>query len=45
MLVAVEEGQSKLVELKNQMLSKKSQVAASKAELDKKTQSLQELNR
>ncbi|XP_078112662.1 structural maintenance of chromosomes protein 1B isoform X1 [Sander vitreus] len=45
MLVAVEEGQSKLLELKNQMLSKKSQVVASKAELDKKTQSLQEINR
>ncbi|XP_037624678.1 structural maintenance of chromosomes protein 1B [Sebastes umbrosus] len=45
MLTEVEEGQSKLLELKNQLLSKKSQVAAAKVELDQKTQSLKEINR
>ncbi|XP_028286326.1 structural maintenance of chromosomes protein 1B [Parambassis ranga] len=45
LLVVVEQGQNKLLELKNQLLFKKSQVAAAKAELDQKTQSLQETNK
>ncbi|XP_071347064.1 structural maintenance of chromosomes protein 1B isoform X2 [Trachinotus anak] len=45
LLVAVEEGQNKLLELTNQLLSKKSLVAAAKAELDQKTQSLREINK
>ncbi|XP_060892004.1 structural maintenance of chromosomes protein 1B [Labrus mixtus] len=45
LLVAVEEGQNKLLELKNQLLSKKSQVSDVKAELDQKTQSLQQINK
>uniref|UniRef100_A0A8D3DR48 Structural maintenance of chromosomes protein n=1 Tax=Scophthalmus maximus TaxID=52904 RepID=A0A8D3DR48_SCOMX len=44
LLLVVEEAQNKLLEVKNQLLSKKNQVAAAKAELDQKTQSLQELN-
>lgn len=45
LLLVVEEAQNKLLEVKNQLLSKKNQVAAAKAELDQKTQSLQELNK
>ncbi|XP_054476099.1 structural maintenance of chromosomes protein 1B [Anoplopoma fimbria] len=45
LLSAVEEGQKKLLELNNQLLSKKSQVAAAKAEQDQKTQSLKEINK
>lgn len=45
LLTAVEESQNKLLELKNLLLSKKSQVAAAKAELDQKTQSVQEINK
>ncbi|XP_059191637.1 structural maintenance of chromosomes protein 1B [Centropristis striata] len=45
LLVAVEEGQNKLLELQNQLLSKKSQVAAAKAELDQKILNLQEINK
>ncbi|XP_044213194.1 structural maintenance of chromosomes protein 1B isoform X1 [Thunnus albacares] len=45
LLVAVEDGENKLLELKNQLLSKKNQVAAAKSELDQKTQSLQETNK
>ncbi|TKS73919.1 Structural maintenance of chromosomes protein 1B [Collichthys lucidus] len=45
LLTAVEEGQNKLLELKNQLLSKNSQVAAAKVELDQKTQSIQEINK
>lgn len=44
-LVAVEHCENKLLELKDQLLSKKSQVAAAKVELDQKNQSLQELNK
>lgn len=45
LLDGVEEGQKKLLEMKNQLLSKKSQVAAAKAELGKETQTLQEINK
>uniref|UniRef100_UPI0037E7EC47 structural maintenance of chromosomes protein 1B n=1 Tax=Semicossyphus pulcher TaxID=241346 RepID=UPI0037E7EC47 len=45
LLAAVEESQNKLLELKNQLLTKKSQVSAAKAELDQKTQSLQAINK
>ncbi|KAK2880477.1 structural maintenance of chromosomes protein 1B [Channa argus] len=45
LLVAVEDCQNKWLELRNQLLSKKSQVAAAKVELDQKTQILQELNK
>ncbi|CAJ1056143.1 structural maintenance of chromosomes protein 1B [Xyrichtys novacula] len=45
LLVVVEEGQNKLLDLKNRLLSKKSQVAAAKAELDKETQTLQDMNK
>lgn len=45
LLTAVEEGQNKLLELKNQLLSRNSQVAAAKVELDQKTQSIQEINK
>ncbi|KAM9376219.1 structural maintenance of chromosomes protein 1B [Pholidichthys leucotaenia] len=45
LLVAVEEGQNKLLELKNQLLAKKSQVADAKSELDQKTQTLKEINK
>ncbi|KAL3061024.1 hypothetical protein OYC64_009272 [Pagothenia borchgrevinki] len=45
LLVAVEESQSKHLELKNQLLAKKSQMAAAKAELDLNTQSLQGINK
>ncbi|XP_029290074.1 LOW QUALITY PROTEIN: structural maintenance of chromosomes protein 1B [Cottoperca gobio] len=45
LLVALEEGQSKQLELKNQLLSKKSQVATGKSELDQKTQILQGINK
>ncbi|XP_041794643.1 structural maintenance of chromosomes protein 1B [Chelmon rostratus] len=45
LLVAMEEDQKKLLELKNQLLSKKSHVAAAKSELDQKTQSVQEINK
>lgn len=41
----VEEGQNRLTELKKQLLFKKSQVADSKAELDHKSRSIQEVNR
>lgn len=43
--MAVEDGENKLLELKNRLLSKKSQVAAAKSELDQKTQSLKEINK
>ncbi|KAK5927533.1 hypothetical protein CgunFtcFv8_012680 [Champsocephalus gunnari] len=45
LLVAVEQSQSKDLELKNQLLAKKSQMAAAKAELDLNTQSLQGINK
>lgn len=45
LLAAVEESQKKLLELNNQLGSKRSQVAAAKAELDQNTQSLQEINK
>lgn len=45
LLVAVEESQNKLLELQNQLLSKKSEVVTAKAELDQKTQTVQEINR
>uniref|UniRef100_A0A3Q3WRR2 Structural maintenance of chromosomes protein n=1 Tax=Mola mola TaxID=94237 RepID=A0A3Q3WRR2_MOLML len=45
LLLGVEEGQSKLLELKTQLLTKKSEVAAAKAELDQKTHTVQEINR
>lgn len=45
LLEAVEEGQNKLLELKNQLLTKKNQVALAKAELDQKSQELQENNK
>jgi len=45
LLEAVREGENKLLELKNQLLSKKSQVAAVKAELDQKTQTLQDIDK
>ncbi|XP_036962606.1 structural maintenance of chromosomes protein 1B isoform X2 [Acanthopagrus latus] len=45
LLVAVEESQNKLLELQNQLLSKKSQVVTAKAELDQKTQTVQEINK
>ncbi|XP_070827903.1 structural maintenance of chromosomes protein 1B [Chaetodon trifascialis] len=45
LLVALEDGQNKLLDLKNLLLSKKSHVAAAKAELDQKTQSVQEINK
>ncbi|XP_075945914.1 structural maintenance of chromosomes protein 1B [Anarhichas minor] len=44
LLAAVEDGQNKQLELNNQLLSQRSQVAAAKAELDQKTQSLKEIN-
>ncbi|KAM4573899.1 structural maintenance of chromosomes protein 1B [Odontesthes bonariensis] len=44
LLDAVLEGENKLQELKNQLLSKKSQVAAVKAELDRNTQTLQDID-
>lgn len=43
--MAVEESQNKLLELQNQLLSKKSQVVTAKAELDQKTQTVQEINK
>lgn len=45
LLAVVEEGQNKLLDLKNRLVAKKSEVAAAKAELDQKTQILQEINR
>lgn len=45
LLAAVEEGQKKVLDLKNQLLSKKSQVSAAKTELDLKLQKLQETNK
>uniref|UniRef100_A0A8C3A251 Structural maintenance of chromosomes protein n=1 Tax=Cyclopterus lumpus TaxID=8103 RepID=A0A8C3A251_CYCLU len=45
LLAAVEDGQKKQLELNDQLLSQKSQVAAAKAELDQKTQSLKETNK
>ncbi|XP_051238323.1 structural maintenance of chromosomes protein 1B [Dicentrarchus labrax] len=45
LLEAVEESQNKLLELNNQLLSKKSQVTAAKAELDQEIQSVQEINK
>ncbi|KAM6926349.1 structural maintenance of chromosomes protein 1B [Lycodopsis pacificus] len=44
LLAAAEDGQNKQLELNNQLLSKRSRVAAAKAELDQKTQSLKEIN-
>ena len=43
--MGVEEGQNKLLELKTQLLTKKSEVAAAKAELDKETHTVKEINR
>ncbi|XP_068579160.1 structural maintenance of chromosomes protein 1B isoform X2 [Cebidichthys violaceus] len=45
LLTAVEDGQNKQLELNNQLLFKKSQVAAAKAELDQETQTLKEINK
>ncbi|KAM8893216.1 structural maintenance of chromosomes protein 1B [Spinachia spinachia] len=45
LLAAVEDGQEKHLELKNQLLLKNSQVAAAKAELDQNTCSLKEINK
>ena len=45
LLLLVEEAQNKLLEVNNRLLSKKNQVAAAKAELNQKTQSLQEIKR
>ncbi|KAK2842674.1 hypothetical protein Q5P01_012874 [Channa striata] len=45
LLEVVEDCQDKLLELKNQLLSKKSQVAAAKVELDQKIQIHQDLNK
>ncbi|XP_058500406.1 structural maintenance of chromosomes protein 1B [Solea solea] len=45
LLLAVEEAQDKLLQVENQLLSKKSKVAAAKAELDQKTQRLREISR
>ncbi|XP_026220584.1 structural maintenance of chromosomes protein 1B isoform X2 [Anabas testudineus] len=42
LLVAVEDNENKLLELKDQLQSKKSQVTAAKVELDQENQSLQE---
>lgn len=42
LLVAVEDNENKLLELKHQLQSKKSQVTAAKVELDQENQSLQE---
>lgn len=44
-LMMVEESQNKLMELKNQLLLKESQVADAKAEMDQKIRSTQELNK
>lgn len=41
----VEEAQNRLTELKKQLLLKKSQVAAAKAELELKSRSIQEVNK
>lgn len=43
--MAVEEGQNNLLELKNLLLTKKSQVAAAKAELDQNILSVQQINK
>ncbi|XP_074533996.1 structural maintenance of chromosomes protein 1B [Halichoeres trimaculatus] len=45
LLAAVDEGQNKLLDMKKQLLTKKSQVTAAKAELDQKTQSFQKINK
>ncbi|XP_062276792.1 structural maintenance of chromosomes protein 1B [Scomber scombrus] len=45
LLVAVEEGDNKLLELKDELQSKKSKVAAAKSELDQKTRHHQEFNK
>ncbi|XP_034031732.1 structural maintenance of chromosomes protein 1B [Thalassophryne amazonica] len=45
LLAAVEEGQTKLLELKNQLLMKKRQVTDAQAELNQNIQSLQENNK
>ncbi|XP_041651704.1 structural maintenance of chromosomes protein 1B isoform X2 [Cheilinus undulatus] len=45
MLAAVDEGQNNLLELKNQLLPKKSQLASAKSELDQKTQNLRDINK
>ncbi|XP_054588689.1 structural maintenance of chromosomes protein 1B isoform X2 [Nothobranchius furzeri] len=45
LLEAVEDGQNKLEVLKNQLLFKKSQVSTGKAELDQKSQTLEEINK
>lgn len=44
-LMVVEESQNKLLELNNQLLLKKSQVADAKAEMDQKIRSTQEINK
>lgn len=43
--MSVEDGENKLLELKDELQSKKRQVAAAKSELDQKTQRLQEFNK
>ncbi|XP_068459885.1 structural maintenance of chromosomes protein 1B [Clinocottus analis] len=45
LLAAVDDGQRKQMELNDQLLSKKIQVAAAKAELDQNTKSLKETNK
>lgn len=45
LLVAVDDYQHKLVELNNQLLLKKTQMTASKVELDQKNQSVEEQNK
>lgn len=45
LLDAVEQGQNELLELKDQLLTKKNQVASAKAELYQKSQELQEINK
>lgn len=45
LLDAVEESQNELLELKNQLLTKKNQVASAKAELNQKSQALQNINK
>lgn len=44
-LMVVEESQNKLMDLNNQLLLKKSQVADAKAEMDQKIRSTQEINK
>ncbi|XP_034541562.1 structural maintenance of chromosomes protein 1B [Notolabrus celidotus] len=45
LLAAVDEGQNKLLDLKNQLLLKKNQVSSAKTELDQKTESLKGISR